>query len=325
MTTTRRSGAELAMPSEATAMPASDAAAALRQRIRLLEAVIENFPGGLSLYDADLRMVLCNRTQKALLDYPEHLTDALPTMEEMFRFNAERGEYGPGDPEEHVRHKMELVARREAHCYDRTRPNGTIVEVRGMPLEDGGFVTTYLDVTAQRRDQELIAHMARHDPLTNLPNRTLYRDRLEQALAQVRRGSTQLALHFVDLDRFKPVNDQHGHKVGDEVLMIVAERMKKSLRETDTVARLGGDEFVVVQTGIAWARDAEALANRLLGILSQPYPVQGCRIRIGASIGIAMAPLDAFQCEELEQKADAALYRSKHSGRGRFTFHSEGD
>jgi len=291
-----------------------------RERIRLLEAVIENFPGGISLFDDDQRMVLCNRQQVDMLEYPEELlAKADLRLEDLFRFNAERGEYGEGDVEEIVQRRLDLVRRREAHCYDRTRPNGSIVEVRGIPLDGGGFVTTYLDVTEQRRSHDLISHLAHHDPLTDLPNRMLFADRLQTAISYVKRGG-MMAVHYIDLDEFKPVNDTYGHQAGDDLLIQVAGRMAASVRESDTVARLGGDEFGIVQTQIEHPADAEILAGRMVDCLARPYCVFGQEVRISASIGIALAPDHGVISDELLSKADRALYACKRRGRGRFSF-----
>ncbi len=292
----------------------------LRARVALLESVVDNFPGGIALFDQDHRMVFSNATLKDMLDYPDGITGSeAPSMEELFRLNAARGEYGDGEVEEHVRRRLDLVLRREPHCYDRVRPNGAIIEVRGLPLEGGGFVTTYLDVTEQRRTQEMIAHMANHDPLTGLPNRMLFSDRLANAVAHVKRGG-MLAVLYVDLDRFKPVNDTYGHKAGDELLVRVAQEMRDSVRESDTVARIGGDEFAIVQTGIDGPAAAGALARRMLALLSRPMELSSCQVRIGASVGIAIAPEHGLDCDELLVRADKALYRSKRLGRGRFQF-----
>ena len=292
----------------------------LRERIRLLEAVIENFPGGLSLFDDNLEMVLCNEQQKAMLEYPAELfADGNPTLEDLFRFNAARGEYGPGNPEEHVARRMALVKKRHAHTYERTRPNGTIVEIRGAPLAGGGFVTTYLDVTEQRRNQAMIAHMAHHDGLTDLPNRVLFADRLRTAIALAKRGGL-MAVHCLDVDNFKPVNDTLGHKGGDDLLVAIAERLKESVRENDTVARLGGDEFAIVQTGIREQADAAVLARRVMSAFAAPFIVGGSQVKIGMSIGIALAPKDGTTTDDILVKADTALYRSKSGGRNRFSF-----
>lgn len=296
--------------------------AQLVERVGLLEAVIDNFPGGILLFDRDLRLVLCNAQQKQLLDYPDSLfQDGPPSLEHIFRFNAARGEYGDGDPEEQVRHRMELVRQRRIHTFERQRPNGTILEIRGVPLAEGGFVTTYLDVTEQRRSQALIAHMAHHDLLTDLPNRALLLDRLHQALARVKRGEN-LALHYLDLDGFKPVNDTHGHAAGDGLLCAVAARLKALVRESDTAARIGGDEFVILQTGIGRLRDAETLARRIIQSFSQPFDIAGKSIAVGVSAGVAVSPHDSTDGETLLRMADGALYRCKKQGGGRYLLHA---
>ncbi|MDP3898703.1 MAG: diguanylate cyclase [Mesorhizobium sp.] len=296
-----------------------------RERIRLLEAVVDNFPGGISLFDRDLRMVLCNEQQKTLLDYPPDLmAGGYPSMEDLFRFNATRGEYGPGDIETIVARKMELARERQPHVYERTRPNGTVLEVRGVPIAGGGFVTIYLDVTEQRRNQQLIAHMAQHDALTSLPNRVLFRDRLDQAVALAGRGAV-MAVHYLDVDGFKPVNDQLGHKAGDELLVAISSRLLGTVRKNDTAARLGGDEFAIVQTGIRETKDAVTLANRVLAAVSKPFDIAGEKVNIGLSIGIAVAPGDGTDSDDLLRKADTAMYLSKSSGRGRFSLYRNSD
>lgn len=291
-----------------------------RERIRLLEAVVDNFPGGISLFDEDLNMVLCNMRQRQMLDYPEELmANGNPSLEELFRFNARRGEYGPGDVEAIVARKMQLARKREPHVFERTRPNGAILEVRGMPIAGGGFVTIYLDVTEQRLAQATIAHMAHHDALTKLPNRMLFRDRLEQAVALAGRGAV-MALHYLDVDGFKPVNDRLGHKAGDELLVAISERLLGTVRKHDTVARLGGDEFAIVQTGIREARDAVSLASRVMKSIAAPFGIAGGTVSVGVSIGIAVAPSDGLDPDDLLRKADAAMYASKGSGRSRISF-----
>ncbi|MGX5844364.1 diguanylate cyclase domain-containing protein [Mesorhizobium sp. ArgA1] len=295
----------------------------LRERVRLLEAVVDNFPGGISLFDDDLRMVLCNDQQRSMLDYPPDLfRNGYPNMEDLFRFNAERGEYGPGSIDDHVASRLELAKQRTPHSYQRTRPNGMVLEVRGVPLRGGGFVTTYLDVTEQRRNQELVAHMAHHDHLTDLPNRALFNDRLQQAIAKTKRNGT-MAVLCLDLDRFKPVNDQLGHQAGDELLKQVAGRLRASVRDHDTVARLGGDEFAIVQTDIHRRSDAGVLARRLVAAMHEPFAVRGQSVSVGTSVGISVAPDDGLSLDDLLRKADLALYQSKHGGRGTFSFYEE--
>jgi diguanylate cyclase (GGDEF)-like protein len=297
--------------------------ASLRSRLRLLEAVIGNFPGGILLTDRDLNVVLCNAQQRELLEYPEEFfTMGAPALEELFRFNARRGEYGPGDVEAIVAAKMDLVRKRQFHVFERTRPNGTVLEIRGTPLPEGGFVTSYIDVTEQRRNQALIARLAQYDMLTDLPNRTLFLERLNQALARVRRGEI-IAVHYLDLDRFKPVNDTHGHEAGDRLLKAAALRLLQCVREIDTVARFGGDEFVILQANIGVAENAAVTARRVIAAMHQPFELGAHRFDIGASLGIALAPDHGVDAAELLSLADRALYGCKRAGRGRFRFHGQ--
>ena len=290
----------------------------LREENRLLRAVIDNFPGGLLLFDKDLKLVLCNERQKQLLEYPPNLFEyGPPSLEQIFRFNATRGEYGPGDVEQHVKDRMQLAARREEHVFERTRPNGTILEIRGVPLAGGGFVTTYLDVTQQRSDRDMVAHLIHHDALTDLPNWTLLQERLHQTLLRVRRGEVA-ALHFIDLDHFKPVNDRYGRSAGDLLLKAVAQRLKATVRSADTVARVGDDEFVVLQCDVNRPSGIAKLAYRLVESIRKPYEIDGHIIDVGASIGIAIAPRDGSEADGLIATAHDALYRAKQGDRGHF-------
>lgn len=294
----------------------------LTERVSLLEQVVDNFPGGILLFDKNLQMILCNRQQREMLDYPDELfVNGNPKLEDVFRFNAGRGEYGPGQPDDLVAERMQRVARREPHVFERTRPNGTILEIRGVPLADGGFVTTYLDVTEQRKNAALIKHLAHHDMLTGLANRTLLMDRLQMAIAGARRGR-RIALHYLDLDKFKPINDRFGHSMGDEVLKRVADNMRRTVRETDTLARLGGDEFVVVQADVETAADAAKLANRLIAAVCERHYANNVDLTVGVSIGIAFAPEDSDTPHGLLHKADMALYKAKREGGNRQHFHA---
>ncbi len=289
-------------------------------RMRALEAVIENFPGGIALYDAELRMILCNANLRRMLDYPDHLfNERMPTLAQVFQLNAERGEYGPGAVELIVERRMALVKEHQPHQYERERPNGTILQVRGVPLEDGGFLSTYLDITDDKRREAIIDHMAYHDILTNLPNRYLFRDRLEIATANARRGFRMALLH-IDLDGFKSVNNRFGQSVGDQLLRAAAGRLRNVTRETDTLARINGDEFVIIQTTIQDISDAEFLANRVIDALNQRYSIGDHSIETGASIGIALAPEDTTDPDQLLKQAEAALQICKAERPGTFRY-----
>ena len=175
---------------------------------------------------------------------------------------------------------------------------------------------------AHAREAELILR-AHHDDLTGLPNRALLSERLQQELARARRTGKQLALLFLDLDRFKSVNDTLGHAGGDQLLRLAAERLSSCVRECDTVARLGGDEFVVLLTGLDNPQQTAKLAGQVLVLLSEPFQVAGSNCFIGASIGVSVFPADGSTAEELLKQADIAMYRAKAAGRGRFVFFEE--
>ena len=175
-----------------------------------------------------------------------------------------------------------------------------------------------VDITERRRAEARIAFMAHHDALTGLPNRVLFRERMEEALLWMHRGESAAVL-CLDLDDFKTVNDTLGHPVGDRLLQLVGERLQNAVRETDTVARLGGDEFAVLQS-VDDAEDAGLLAARLIGIISAPYEVDGQALSVGVSIGIAVGPGDGDDCDRLLKSADMALYRAKAEGRGAYCF-----
>jgi diguanylate cyclase (GGDEF)-like protein len=161
-----------------------------------------------------------------------------------------------------------------------------------------------------------LASLARQDVLTGLANRLLLKERLDESIAAISGAGDLVAVHLLDLDRFKPVNDRYGHPTGDAVLKGVAERLSCLIRPGDTVARIGGDEFAVIQAGIGHVHEAQALADRIVEALEAPFEIGSASIRIGTSIGIAFAPRDGLDLEQLSARADAALYSAKHSARG---------
>lgn len=286
----------------------------LNERVSMLEAVVENFPGGLLLFDKDLKLAFCNQRQRKMLDYPDwFFGENPPHISEIFWYNATRGEYGAGDPQDHVDHRMALVAKREEHVFERRRPNGTLLEIRGQPLEGGGFVTTYLDITEQRKGQDALRYLANHDVLTNLPNRFSAMGELESRIARLQ-PQASLAVVFLDLNGFKPVNDRYGHAIGDELLKSVAHRLAHSIRESDHISRYGGDEFVILMNCGSGRHEAEMLAERLERSLSEPFSVSDNELFISASIGIAVCPEDGVRVDELVGAADKHMYVAKRNG-----------
>jgi diguanylate cyclase (GGDEF)-like protein len=203
--------------------------------------------------------------------------------------------------------------------------SGRSIRIVHQPMQGGGgWVATFEDITEWQRAQAQITHMARHDALTNLPNRTLFREQLEQALRLAKRGD-KFAVLCLDLDHFKDINDSLGHPVGDALLMEVGRRLSSCVSEGDTVARLGGDEFVIVQfCGSDESSPAVSLASRIVEAISEPYHIGGHQLVIGVSVGISLAPDDGKNPDELLKKADLALYRAKADGRGTYRFFETG-
>ncbi|MDD5480069.1 diguanylate cyclase [Rhodoferax sp.] len=185
------------------------------------------------------------------------------------------------------------------------------------------FVATHTDITLRKAAEDEVKRLAFFDPLTQLPNRRLLTDRLHQAVAKAKRDQGQLALIFVDLDRFKPVNDRHGHAAGDQLLQAVAHRLRNCVRESDTVARVGGDEFVVLQGSVHQSADATRVAEKIHASLREPFHLpMGQSVQISSSIGVAMYPEHGLDEASLSHHADVAMYAAKAAGRDQFVFYS---
>jgi diguanylate cyclase (GGDEF)-like protein/PAS domain S-box-containing protein len=200
-----------------------------------------------------------------------------------------------------------------SHLWQHVRSDGTRIEVvpywratafRARPAQ----LVALMDVTEKRQAETRLAYMAQHDALTGLPNRVLFHERLNEALSRVRRHAEKLAILYLDLDHFKNVNDTLGHPAGDLLLKAVAGRLRICVRDSDVVARFGGDEFAVLQLGLSGPQEASALADRIVKFICEPYDIDGHRIVIGASTGIALAPDDGESSDLLLKNADMALY-----------------
>jgi len=397
-----------------------------------------------TIFNEKLELVFFNDQMNAILDFPPNYLYQGMLLEEIFRFNANRGEYGTGDIDVDaiVNARLELARKFEPHRYERTRPDGTVVEIIGNPLPKGGFVTTYTDISERRKTQEklrlasivlenanesvsvtdadnrivfvnpafeeftgykqdeivgkrpgfmrsgrhdkefyedirlaiqehgtwqgeisyrrkngefyvawgsitaihhddgsisnqiCIAHditsrkeneeriwrQANYDALTQLPNRSLFRERLTSAIDHSRHDDSSFSLIYLDLDGFKPVNDDHGHATGDELLRIVGERLKECVRVNDTVARLGGDEFAIICVGIDAKEKTQKVAEKILVSLSVPFEINGVTLHINGSLGIAFYDDPIETADIIVNRADKAMYASKKAGKNRFTF-----
>jgi diguanylate cyclase (GGDEF)-like protein len=272
------------------------------------------------MVDNDANVALMNRQAVNLLGFPEDMIAQRPKFGDLVAYQRQRGEFGTdrraSDPDLHPSIGAGL-SRPVLSSYERTRPNGVVLEVRSVDLPDGGFVRTFTDISERKRNENKIAHMAHHDALTGLANRVLLRTCIEIALGRQRRQSEEFALLLIDLDRFKPVNDTFGHAAGDELLRCVAQRLRECVRDVDVVARLGGDEFAILQVGTPDRDCIEALARRVVEVVSAPYMLDGRAATVGASIGIARSA-DSQEIEQLFHNADLALYRVKSQGRNNF-------
>jgi diguanylate cyclase (GGDEF)-like protein len=284
-----------------------------------LQAAVSNMPIGLTMFDANQELIICNDRYAEIYGLPHELTAPGTKLVDMLRSRVSAGSVAIEDPQAYVDRVLRIVRERKPALNLVKQENGCILSVVHQPMEGGGWVATHEDVTERRRAEERIHHMARHDALTDLPNRTLFRERIEEALKQAGRQG-KLAVLCIDLDHFKAVNDTLGHPVGDALLQMVADRLRGSVREDDAIARFGGDEFAVAQSATGQPEGATALAQRIIESLSKPYTINEQQVVIGASVGIAVAPTDGTAADELLRNGDLALYRAKADGRGAYRF-----
>ncbi len=200
-----------------------------------------------------------------------------------------------------------------------------IKAIRAYDGKTSHYVGVFSDITERQLAEDRLSHLATHDALTGLPNRALFNERLGQAIARAKRGLWQVAVMFLDLDRFKSINDTLGHKIGDGVLIAVARRLKQPLRETDTVARLGGDEFVVILEDVTEIAHITSVAQALLQSVGQAIDIDDCSVSTTPSIGVSLYPVDGEDAKLLIERADLAMYEAKKAGKNTFRFYKDID
>ncbi len=289
----------------------------LEQLNACFEAALNHMGRGLSMFDADSRLVVCNTAYARTYLLPEELTRPGTAFADILSFHTRRAGESPSAEsivawiKDHVA-KLALDGHREEI---QNLKDGRVIRVTYQPLAGGGWVDMQEDITAQRQSDERIEWLARHDTLTEIANRYHFRECLEHQFEcyDPRLG---FALHWIDLDHFKEMNDRYGHQVGDGLLKSVAGRLKSSLRAGDVVGRLGGDEFAILQVGIDRQELADNLARRVIQNIRRPHDILGHRLHMDASIGVALAPQHGQDPEQLFASADTALYRAKSMGRG---------
>jgi diguanylate cyclase (GGDEF)-like protein/PAS domain S-box-containing protein len=286
----------------------------------LLDTALQNMPHGLCMYERDGRIILFNDRYARLMGIPPTDLKGLSLLD-IFRLRKASGHLN-GDPEEEFRAAVSDVQDGRPSTQIIEIEPGRWIRVSQQPIDGGGWVSIVEDVSEWRQAQARILHLERHDALTDLPNRKVFREQLEQGLSRISRTDGKVALHWLDLDHFKVINDSLGHPVGDELLKVVALRLNACVRETDGVARLGGDEFGILQVGQEelTATNVADFAGRLIELTSAPYAIRGHQIISGASIGISVAPADATDPDALLKNAEIALYRAKEDGRGCYRF-----
>jgi diguanylate cyclase (GGDEF)-like protein/PAS domain S-box-containing protein len=289
---------------------------------RRLSVALENMMHGLSMFDRDKRLVVCNSQYATMYRLtPEQVQEGASLRSILDgRVAAETCSENHEEYRDRLMSEVELP--RAAAAVDKLQ-DGRFISVSRQPMPNGGWVAIHQDITEQKRAEEKITHMAHHDALTGLPNRVFLRKELNRHLGPVSRGET-FAVLCLDLDRFKQVNDTLGHSIGDALLSAVGRRLRECVRDTDVVARLGGDEFAIIQNGAEQPTSATILAQRLAEQLSKPFDVERHEIIIGTSIGIAVAPNDGLEPDQLLKSADMALYRAKEQGRNGFCFFESG-
>ena len=287
-----------------------------RQRF---DMVLGNMSQGITLFGPDNKLMFCNHRYTEIYKVPPDLISTGMSMPDLIKLHAASGSFPDQAISDYIEQRKALAGiEGSSDAIDELR-DGRTVSMHSRKMPHGGWLVTHEDITERRRAEETLAFMARHDALTELPNRTLFQERLAAGIAMTGRGG-HCALLCLDLDRFKVVNDTLGHPIGDALLRAVAVRLSNIVREGDTVARLGGDEFAIILTNLKTPEDAAVLAERIIMSFDDPHDIGGHRIIAGTSIGVSVAPEDGLSAEILLQDADIALYLAKAEGRGNYRF-----
>ncbi|WP_298103818.1 EAL domain-containing protein [Bradyrhizobium sp.] len=285
-----------------------------RQR---LDTAINNMSQGLLLYDSSERLVVCNQRYIAMYGLSPDVVKPGLSFRDLLLYRKKIGSF-KGDVEVFISNVRRNVAIGKTTRNTFETGDGRLIQILNQPLKNG-WLATHDDITERTRAEEQIRHLAHYDALTDLPNRTLFHERLRQELAEATSAS-QLAVLYIDIDQFKSVNDSLGHMIGDELLKSVASRLGACVEGADFVARLGGDEFAIVKTRLKDPVEAAKLAARVLETIRAPYNCLGNQLASDASIGVAMAPQHGTDLEQILKNADMAMYAAKSAGRRTWRF-----
>ena len=294
--------------------------AELSEQNRLFNAALAKMSQGLCMFDQDQKLLVCNERYIEMYGLSQDLATPGTPFRKIVESRIANGLYFGENAEAYLDER--LASAREAVRNTRLHElsDGRVIAITHEPMEGGGWVATHDDVTRLRRIEAKISHMARHDALTDLPNRVQLRERMEQVLAGDAREGRFLVVLLFEIDRFKEVNDSYGASIGDALLQGIAQRLRRRLEGADMVARIGGDEFVVLQVADNPAIAADALVKRVHNILGTSFDVDDQSVSITASIGVAIGPADGGEPDELLKNADLALGRAKTDGHGKARF-----
>ncbi len=288
------------------------------------DALIDNLPHGVCLYDSRDFLLVANRKLAEIYGFPDVETLIGMKFSTVYEIGKLLNGGLPGHDSERFLEELSSRAQRNGQVAGKVveLPSGRVVAISGCRIPGGGWISTHVDITEQRRAEQQIAFIAEHDALTGLANRALFSRRLALAFQRAD-GGGNFAVMSLDLDRFKLVNDMLGHGPGDELLRQAARRLQSCIRDVDCAARIGGDEFALLleepSEGLA------EIAERIIARLSEPYDLEGQRAEVSASVGIAVGGIDAETPQQLERAADLAMYSAKNSGRGVFRLLRAGD
>ena len=283
-----------------------------------LDAALNNMSQALLMFDSSARLLISNMRYCEMYGLSPDITKPGSTLYEMVKLRQKSGTFS-ADPELYVDKLIPTIAQGKTLEAIAKLPDGRTIAVVHHPMSGGGWVATHEDVTARVRAEAKMLHMALHDALTNLANRLFFRQEMEARLAHLA-CNQKFAVLCLDLDDFKSVNDTLGHPLGDNLLCQVADRLRNCLREGDRVARLGGDEFAILQASTIEPAEITSLMARLIEVIGAPFDLEGHQVVVGVSIGVALAPTDAADPDQLLKLADMALYRAKAEGRGTYRF-----